>query len=139
MIEDTEKQTAEIGGDDRDERGRFAEGNSGGPGRPPGSPNHISAQLKGDIMDAYEQRGGVEWLAALPDRLFVGLIAKVLPREKLVDLKDQEPPVEIRPDVLEMMGRLLPEPPADLKCDYIGAEDLPAYTPDAEAVYRGEP
>ena len=65
----------------RDERGRFAPGNAGGPGRPKGRSNKINATLKEDVLAAYQQRGGIEWLASLPDRDFLHLLAKILPRE----------------------------------------------------------
>ena len=67
--------------------GRFAEGNHGGPGRPKGSPNKITALLKDDIAEAYQQRGGVAWLKGLKDRDFVRLLEKTMPKEISADMK----------------------------------------------------
>ena len=58
----------------------------GGPGRRKGAPNKVNAVLRDDILQAYQGRGGVEWLTALPDRLFVHLLAKIMPREVAADV-----------------------------------------------------
>jgi len=88
MNDDTDKQTAENGADDgRGDAGRFAAGNPGGPGRPKGEPNRIGADLKTDLWDAYQRRGGAAWLESLPPKVFAGLLAKLLPRELAADLK----------------------------------------------------
>lgn len=88
MSDDTVKQTVENGGDDgRDNAGRFAAGNAGGPGRHKGEPNKVGADLKVDLWDAYQQRGGAKWLETLPPKTFAGLLAKLLPRQLSADLK----------------------------------------------------
>jgi hypothetical protein len=81
MTDEPDRQTADNGDDGRTAQGQFAEGNPGGPGRPKGKPNRVNAVLRDDIMDAYEQRGGVQWLANIKDRDFAGLLAKVLPKD----------------------------------------------------------
>lgn len=85
--EATDKQTDENGQGHRDDKGRFAPGNSGGPGRPRGEPNKVGAELKGDIVTAYEQRGGIKWLHGLKDTLFVRLLEKIMPREIAADIR----------------------------------------------------
>jgi len=83
--EATEKQTAKNG--TRDERGRFAPGNPGGPGRPSGEPNKVGGEVKGDILAAYAERGGIDWLGGLADGLFVRLLEKVMPRQIAADIR----------------------------------------------------
>jgi len=83
----TVNQSVENGGDERNELGRFAQGNPGGPGRPKGAPNKVNALLKEDILEAYERRGGVEWLLSLKEREFVRLLEKVLPKEIAANVK----------------------------------------------------
>ena len=85
--EPTDKQTAENGDDARNELGRYAPGNPGGPGRPRGEPNKINATVKADILDAYQQRGGIEWLRGLGDRDFIRLLEKIMPREIAANLR----------------------------------------------------
>jgi len=46
----------------RNAQGQFAKGN---PGRPSGTPNKVNAALKDDILEAYDERGGFEWLRGL--------------------------------------------------------------------------
>ena len=60
----------------RTAQGQFAKGN---PGRPSGTPNKVNAALKDDILQAYDERGGVEWLGGLSDREFIRLLQKVMP------------------------------------------------------------
>ena len=83
----TERQTVQNGEDSRDESGRFTPGNPGGPGRPAGSPNRIPGQVKEDILAAYEERGGIEWLRRLSDPLFIRLLDRLIPREAAADLQ----------------------------------------------------
>jgi len=85
MDDDTDKETAENGEIARGERGQFAEGNPGGPGRPRGLPNRINALLRDDILVAYRQRGGIKWLKTLKNRDFIRLLAKVLPKDMAED------------------------------------------------------
>jgi hypothetical protein len=89
MTDETDRQTADNGDDERNEHGQFGEGNPGGPGRPPGTPNKVNAILRDDILQAYRQRGGVEWLKRLKDRDFVGLLEKTMPREVSADVRAQ--------------------------------------------------
>ena len=72
---------------DRDDEGRFIEGNAGGPGRPKGRGNLVPAELKNDVLAAYRERGGIAWLRGLKDPLFVRLVEKLLPRELAADLR----------------------------------------------------
>jgi len=81
-----EKQTARNGHQGRDTQGRFAAGNPGGPGRPAGVPDKINRTIKDGILEAYERRGGVQWLLNLPDREFVRLLTKVLPKQVAADV-----------------------------------------------------
>ena len=81
-----DKQTVENGHDARDGEGRFAEGNPGGPGRPQGTPNKVNATLREDILDAYNEKGGIAWLRKLPDREFVRLIQRVMPKQIAADV-----------------------------------------------------
>ena len=83
--EPTDKQTVK-NGRGRVSTGQFAEGNSGGPGRPRGSQNKVNALLKEDILAAYKERGGIEWLRSLDERLFVQLLKKIIPREIAADV-----------------------------------------------------
>jgi hypothetical protein len=76
----------ENGHDGRDGEGRFAEGNPGGPGRPQGTPNKVNATLREDILDAYNEKGGIAWLRKLPDREFVRLIERVMPKQIAADV-----------------------------------------------------
>ena len=70
----------------RSSNGTFAPGNPGGPGRPKGSPNKVNAVLKDDIVQAYQEKGGVKWLRSLPPRIFVRLLEKVLPKQVAADV-----------------------------------------------------
>ena len=105
MNDDADKQTVENGDDGRGEAGRFAPGNAGGPGRPKGEPNRIGADLKTDLWEAYQQRGGAKWLETLPPRVFVGLLAKLLPRDLHVEAEAHGIPIRV-----VMFGQPEPEP-----------------------------
>ena len=96
MTDEPDKQMADNRDDGRNEHGQFAEGNTGGPGRPKGKPNKINAVLKDDILQAYQQRGGVEWLKGLKDRDFVGLLEKTMPREVSADLRVATDPRNVK-------------------------------------------
>jgi hypothetical protein len=91
----SEKQSAENGDDARTEQGQFAEGNPGGPGRPKGLPNKANALLKEDIVEAYRQRGGIDWLKGLKDREFVRLLEKTMPKEVAADLRMEGQPTPV--------------------------------------------
>ena len=107
MSDDTDKQTANNGSDGRDDSGRFAPGSPGGPGRPAGSPNKVNAVLRDDILAAYEQRGGVEWLEKLSDKDFVGMLTRLLPRESAAEPASAPAPVTVRVDVVEAMREMI--------------------------------
>jgi hypothetical protein len=44
-----------------------------------GIPNKMTVDVKNAIMKAYEKKGGVSYLASLPDNLFVQLFSKCIP------------------------------------------------------------
>lgn len=55
-----------------------------GPGRPKGSPNKISAQLKDMILNALDKAGGEDYLQRQAEEnptAFLSLIGKVLPMQ----------------------------------------------------------
>lgn len=54
-------------------------------GRPKGTPNKITNDIRRMILLALDQRGGVEYLRGLKDSDFVRLVARVVPQE--VDAK----------------------------------------------------
>lgn len=61
---------------------RFTLGNPGGPGRPKGIPNKLSADVKAAILEAFQQVGGAQYLARVADEkpeTFCALLGKVLP------------------------------------------------------------
>ena len=76
---ETAKQSA---GNDRTDAGRFAPGNRASPGRPKGSPNRSTSELKSAVLQALDQAGGAEYLERLardqPDT-FVKLLLRLLP------------------------------------------------------------
>jgi len=84
-----DKKSGKNGPKARDQQGRFAEGNGGGPGRPKGKRNKVTAVLRDDILQAYQERGGVAWLRDLPPRDFARLLEKLVPREIAADVKMQ--------------------------------------------------
>lgn len=61
----------------------FQKGQSGNPaGRPPGSQNKLTADVKAMILAALEQAGGVEYLLQQSEKnptAFLTLVGKVLP------------------------------------------------------------
>lgn len=64
-------------------------------GRQAGTPNKATAAIKGAILKAFEQAGGVDYLlkvAAEDPRTFCGLLGKVLP---LSIGGDEDNPLEI--------------------------------------------
>jgi hypothetical protein len=61
----------------------------------------INRTLREAVLDAYAERGGVKWLSRLPDRLFVALLQRILPRQVSADLT-MTPQLIIRhPDILK--------------------------------------
>ena len=58
-------------------------------GRPKGTKNKFTS-LKQDYIEAYQRRGGVEFLMSLDDREFATSLAKLLPREISADVKGEQ-------------------------------------------------
>ena len=77
---DTDKVCGETGA--RDEGGRFIPGHAPRGGRPRGSPNRSTSELKSAVLQALDQAGGAEYLERLardqPDA-FVKLLLRLLP------------------------------------------------------------
>ena len=64
---------------------KFEKGNSG---RPKGSPNKNSSELKAMVLKALELKGGIEYLALQADEnpsAFLALVGKLLPKDVNVD------------------------------------------------------
>ena len=83
-----------------DEHGRFAPGNRASPGRPRGSPNRSTAELREAILKALDRAGGAEYLEQLArgqPETFVKLLLRLLPAvpvddgEHTVHLVDPDP------------------------------------------------
>ncbi|MBU2754900.1 hypothetical protein HFU84_12945 [Acidithiobacillus sp. CV18-2] len=82
--------TDKISDENRDPKGLFLPGNRGGPGRPKGSGNVFSMDLKAAIEEAFIQLGGVQWLVALgrdDPKAFAALLAKLLPKQLEADIE----------------------------------------------------
>lgn len=63
---------------------QFKKGKESGPGRPKGSTNKVTAQLKDMILTALDKAGGAEYLERRANdprtaAAFLGLVGKVLP------------------------------------------------------------
>ncbi len=71
---------------DRDEKGLFAPGNPGGPGRPKGSRNKLSEAYLKALADDFAEHGveTIEKLRADRPDIYVGAIGKLMP--KLLEL-----------------------------------------------------
>ena len=76
----TDKQTGEKRRPKRGADGKFTAGGGGGPGRPKGTPNKASAAAKEAIWEAFEARGGVDFLMKLDDAVFCRLLALLIPK-----------------------------------------------------------
>lgn len=64
----------------RNSKGQFLPGVSGNPtGRPPGI--HDRRHIVNDVLEAYHQRGGVNFLTDLPADQFVSLLRLLIPKE----------------------------------------------------------
>ena len=75
-------------------------------GRPPGSKNRVSAEVRDDLLAAYEALGGAAWLEDLGrenPELFTRLLLRVLPAP--IDAEVGGEPLIVRFEV--------PEPPGD--------------------------
>jgi hypothetical protein len=62
----------------------FKKGNKPGPGRPPGTPNKVTAELKDMILGALAGAGGIAYLqdkAESHPAAFLALVGKVLPMQ----------------------------------------------------------
>jgi hypothetical protein len=88
----TIKKTAEKRSDKRDANGHFQKGQAPGPGRPPGSLNKTTMQLREAILGALEAAGGKEGSVGYLRRLavenssaFASLLGKVLPTTLAAD------------------------------------------------------
>ena len=72
--------------------GRFAPGVSGNPnGRPKGSPNKITHDMREAFTQTLDELGGVDYLkqfAQKNPKVFVTLLAKMLPRQISADISD---------------------------------------------------
>jgi hypothetical protein len=76
---DTAKQSGE---NDRTESGKFAPGNRASPGRPRGSPNRSTSELKSAILQALDAAGGISYLTKLATsepKVFATLLLRLLP------------------------------------------------------------
>jgi hypothetical protein len=63
---------------------QFKKGKEKGPGRPKGTPNKITADIKGMVLTALNSAGGAEYLVERANdprtaAAFLGLVGKVLP------------------------------------------------------------
>ena len=56
-------------------------GKNPGAGRPRGSKNKITQNIRVMILDSLDRRGGVKWLNGLADPEFARLLARVIPQE----------------------------------------------------------
>jgi hypothetical protein len=60
-----------------------------GPGRPPGSPNKVTATVKMEVLAALEKLGGVRYLVAQGKknpRSFLALLARIIPTQVVGDV-----------------------------------------------------
>ena len=95
-------------GDRNPETGRFASGCQPGPGRPKGSRDRL-VQLRELVLDALDERGGLEYLRALDDRDFVGLLKQVLSQTKHLTHAVDEDPLAERPGVTFTLQLMAPD------------------------------
>lgn len=63
---------------------QFKKGKEKGPGRPKGTPNKVTADIKGMVLTALNSAGGAEYLERRANdprtaAAFLGLVGKVLP------------------------------------------------------------
>jgi len=78
---------------------RFKKGQAPGPGRPKGSQNKTTLQLKEAVLSALAKLGGDDYLVALGrenSSAFASLLAKVLPTQLAADNSDGGVGVEVR-------------------------------------------
>jgi len=72
---------------------QFKKGKESGPGRPKGTPNKATAQLKDMILTALSNAGGAEYLERRANdprtaAAFLGLVGKVLPMTVVGDAEN---------------------------------------------------
>ena len=76
-----------------------------GPGRPVGSPNKITSNVKSMILGALDDLGGQAWLveqAKADPRAFMSLLGRILPSEISLDAHvTHDPIVEIRRTIID--------------------------------------
>ncbi|MBW9250228.1 MAG: hypothetical protein GJU72_14485 [Acidithiobacillus ferriphilus] len=76
-----------------------------GPGRPKGSPNKITGNVKSMILGALDDLGGQAWLveqAKADPRAFMSLLGRILPSEISLDAHvTHDPIVEIRRTIID--------------------------------------
>jgi hypothetical protein len=94
-----ERPGATLKKDQKSIRGRFQKGQAPGPGRPKGSQNKTTLQLKEAVLSALAKLGGDDYLVALRrenSSAFASLLAKVLPTQLAADNSDGGVGVEVR-------------------------------------------
>lgn len=52
-----------------------------GSGRAPGTPNKTTRAVREALVEAFEKRGGVEYLMTLDDDIFARLLVRLIPNE----------------------------------------------------------
>lgn len=75
--------------------GSFKPGGKGGPGRPKGVPNKVTADIREMVRGALEDAGGREYLtlqAEVNPTAFMALIGKIIPKE----IEAHVEPIEVR-------------------------------------------
>ena len=88
----------------RDEYGHFLPGYGG---RPKGSQNKLSTIVKRDILAAYIEKGGKDFLLSLPDDVFIRTVCQLIPKdlnitENVVTAQD------VAEQIIAMRGRVGP-------------------------------
>jgi hypothetical protein len=130
MLAKTSKKTKpnKILADNRDENGHLKKGHSGlpGAGRPPGSLNRTTVQLKQAILDAAEAAGGDEGMVGYLSRLavenssaFASLLKSVLPTTLTAE-SDGGQPVHLQ------FTRILVWPDGHKEIEGVTPKQLPA-------------
>lgn len=71
-----------------------------GSGRKPGTPNRITRLMRQDWLEAYDRRGGIQFLLSLDDETFAKGLLRMIPNEvaakveaeikaRLIDVSDE--------------------------------------------------
>jgi len=89
VVPDEPDRNPSCDGSDRTADGKFAPGNASRGGRHKGERNLVTRQLINDILQAYEDRGGVKFLKELPPAIFARLLERILPKKIDLDAKIQ--------------------------------------------------